>query len=80
MPGAAITVSGTPISLDPDLVIGTSTEGLGGFIVSGNGGGTAPSNTGAEPLGSGTRIGGKVEWLIMTGTLVLMVVGGWCAM
>ena len=40
VPGAAITVSGTPISLaaqGTEVVIGTSTEGLGGLIMSGFG-------------------------------------------
>ncbi|KAK5015985.1 hypothetical protein LTR60_002621, partial [Cryomyces antarcticus] len=40
-PGAAITVSGTPVSLQASAtaaVEGTSTEGLGGYIMSGLGG------------------------------------------
>ena len=53
-PGTVITISGTPISLaaDPtDVVIGTSTQGIGAFIMSGFGG-VAPS--GGNANGSGT--------------------------
>ncbi|MCJ1395104.1 Mucin-21 [Xylographa bjoerkii] len=47
VPGAVVTVSGTPISLGPgatDVVVGTKTEALGGYIISQFGGGV-PTNT-----------------------------------
>ena len=63
-PGAAITVSGTEISLSPkgtDVVLGTSTEsvGLGGMIISGFGvgagltvtTGSGSANASAIPVG-----------------------------
>ena len=47
-PGGEISVSGTPVSLAPsasEAVIGSSTEGLGGYIMSGLGAGPSASST-----------------------------------
>lgn len=63
VPGAVITISGTPISYasgGTDIVIGTSTEavGIGGLIMSGLGGGSA--RTGAVAFTSGAM--GERRW------------------
>ncbi len=58
-PGGVITVSGTPISLAPgvsDVVLGTSTEGLGGAII----GGFGPTAE-ATPKATGSIEGFKGE-------------------
>lgn len=58
-PGAAITVSGTKISLgamSTDVVVGTSTEtvGLGSLIMGGFGSGSLPTATAAPSSGNGS--------------------------
>ncbi|KAL6721364.1 hypothetical protein ACLMJK_000467 [Lecanora helva] len=72
-PGGAVTVSGTSISLGPqgtDVVVGTSTEGLGGIIMGGFGGGNGSATTGVVGFTGGAK--GKVM-LCVEG--ILMVVG-----
>ena len=60
-PGGVITVDGTPISLaaDPtDVVVGTSTQDLGGLIMSGLGSGqTGTPFTGSAPLSKDYSLG-----------------------
>lgn len=79
--GPAITVSGTPMSLAPSetaVIVGTSTSGLGGYIMSGIGAGQDASSTntavaqftgGAEALmvGRGCGIWGLGILAIMVG-------------
>ena len=82
--GSAITVDGTMVSLEPAataLVVGTSTEGLGGFIVSGFGGGSAggvPTSTVAGTVFRGETGGLRVRrrgwmWGLGLGWVVMIV-------
>ena len=78
-PGGVITVSGTPISLavdasQTDVVVGTSTQMLGGVIMSGFGG------PGASPTGGSTVVpfgGGagrvRMEWWRVGGVVLGLV-------
>ena len=65
--GGVVTINGTPISYaaaGTDVVVGTSTEavgGLGGYIMSGfGGGGSGPSATGAQPAQFTGMVGRRV--------------------
>ena len=64
VPGGVITVSGTPISLaatPTDVVIGTSTQGLGNFIISGIGG----ANPSGQPfLGTASHLRGETGLVV----------------
>ncbi|MCJ1461136.1 hypothetical protein MMC28_011518 [Mycoblastus sanguinarius] len=58
-PGGVITVGGTPVSLSPDsknAIVGSSTEGLRGYIIEGFGG--------RIPSGGGNSIGGPNDSVI----------------
>jgi len=64
VPGSVITVSGTQISVavtPTDLVIGSSTQGLGGLILSGIGG---ASPTGVAFKGEAKKVGIGVRWML----------------
>ena len=85
--GAAVTVSGTPVSLGvgaSDVVIGTSTQGLGGLIMSGFGGGVrggggasaSASQTIAVFEGKAGR-GGAVRWIRIWMVLGLVMACWW---
>ncbi|MCJ1380810.1 hypothetical protein MMC17_003919 [Xylographa soralifera] len=68
VPGAVVTVSGTPISLGPgatDVVVGTTTEALGGYIISPFGGG-GPTHT-INPVHGSAASSRAVDsrWLIL---------------
>ena len=81
--GGVITINGTPISYaaaGTDVVVGTSTEavgGLGGYIMSGfGGGGSGPSGTGVQPAQFTGRTGRMVEvswglWGFVLGAMVV---------
>ena len=82
-PGApAITVSGMPISVASgasDVVVGTSTLGLGGVIMGGFGGGLSNGSDISPFLGSGSRMGmgiGSMSHLIIMISCVLGLWGG----
>ncbi|MCJ1284959.1 hypothetical protein MMC26_004296 [Xylographa opegraphella] len=68
VPGAVVTVSGTPISLGPgatDVVVGTSTEALGGYIMSQFGGGV-PNFTINPVYGSAAPFRAIISrWLVL---------------
>ena len=69
VPGAVITVSGTPISLAAaatDVVVGSSTEGLGGMILSVFGG-TVPTQNVHPFTGSACSIEVGVWWQLVIG-------------
>ena len=78
--GGVTTINGTPISYaaaGTDVVVGTSTEavgGLGGYIMSGfGGGGSGPSATGVQPAQFTGRAGSrvKVSWGFVLGAMVV---------
>jgi len=64
-PGGVITVSGTRVSLSADetaVVVGSSTEGLGGYIIGGFGGsGGNGSNSGGNGTGTQGFKGGAIK-------------------
>ena len=84
-PGGVVTVSGTRISLaadETDVVVGTSTEGLGGYIMGGfNPGGPSPSGgsngTGPGVLGfaGGASSDRRVLWIeaLLMGVGIMVV-------
>ena len=82
--GGVITVHGTPISYaadGTDVVVGTSTEavgGLGGYIMSGfGGGGVGPSATGVQPTqftGRAARVlGVSWSWSFVLGACIVLL-------
>ena len=83
-PGNAITVSGTPISLAPNasqLVVGSSTEGLGRHIMSGLGGGptaTSSSSGGFVSKGAAERGWSMSVWGIGSVMVGILCLQWWC--
>ncbi len=83
-PGGTITVDGTPISLAPaatDVVVGTSTIGIGGYVLNGlnGGGGSGVGGNGSvvQFLGEGQGLKGlRAVWLFGL-VLVAAVVLTW---
>lgn len=82
IPGVAITVSGTPVSLAPSgtqILVGTSTDGLGNFIMSGLGAGpgsTVGANaSGVVPFTAAAAVGvvRSLRWLVGWGGVVIGV-------
>lgn len=72
--GGVVTVSGTPVSLAPSatkVAVGTSTQELGGYIVSGLGGGPSAHSSGAVAFeGSGDRC----QTWARSGILVVIII------
>ena len=76
-PGGVVTVSGTRISLgadETDVVIGTSTEGLGGYIIGGFGGSGGNNSTGVLGFTGGAEKvrGSRMLW--MEGALMAIAI------
>ncbi len=78
-PGALITVSGTPVSLAPSatqVVVGSSTQGLGGQIMSGfNGANPSASGTGVMPFTGAAERRWEIRWwlaVFVMGAISLM--------
>ncbi len=78
-PGALITVSGTPVSLAPSatqVVVGSSTQGLGGQIMSGFiGANPSASGTGVMPFTGAAERRWEIRWwlaILVIGAISLM--------
>ena len=75
--GPAIILSGTRISLEPSvtaLVVGTSTAGLGRYIISGLGGGNVTSTQGAVPLqGRAKTLNARMLWMYISAVIAFLL-------